>query len=298
MRSLPLVLLFLFSHLLLAQDPGPKVLVVTAHPDDESAFAAAIYKITHDLKGKVDMAIVTNGEGGYKYSTLAESIYGLDLTDEKVGREYLPAIRKREMLAAARVIGVRNVFFLDQFDKEYTLNVDSVFRYQWDVSNVKRRLGEIITMGNYDYIFALLPVPGTHGAHKGATILALETVSSLDRSRRPVVLGGSIEGRGEMPVDTFSGLSAYPLTSIRSAGPSFTFDRAQKFGFRDRLDYRIVVNWLIAEHKSQGTMQMGASTGEEKEKYWYFDMNDPARMAATQALFDKLAVNYFQQRKY
>ena len=45
---------------------GPKVLVITAHPDDETAMAATIYKITHELNGLVDQCVITNGEGGYK----------------------------------------------------------------------------------------------------------------------------------------------------------------------------------------------------------------------------------------
>ncbi|HEY3874454.1 MAG TPA: hypothetical protein VGM92_03180 [Candidatus Kapabacteria bacterium] len=32
---------------------APRVLIVDAHPDDEGAYAAAIYKITHDLHGTV-----------------------------------------------------------------------------------------------------------------------------------------------------------------------------------------------------------------------------------------------------
>ena len=51
------------------------------------------------MKGSVDLALITNGEGGYKYSTLAEDIYGLELTDEEVGRKYLPDIRKKELEA-------------------------------------------------------------------------------------------------------------------------------------------------------------------------------------------------------
>ncbi|MEW6736272.1 MAG: hypothetical protein AB1489_33575, partial [Acidobacteriota bacterium] len=73
-----------------------KVLIITAHPDDESTFAVTIYKITHEMKGKADIAIITNGEGGFKYSTFAEQVYTAELTDEKVGREYLPTIRKHE----------------------------------------------------------------------------------------------------------------------------------------------------------------------------------------------------------
>src|ERR1051326_1544551 len=53
----------LFIHAF-SQTAPPKVLIVIAHPDDESAFSATVYKITHELKGTVDLLMVTNGEGG------------------------------------------------------------------------------------------------------------------------------------------------------------------------------------------------------------------------------------------
>ena len=56
--------------------------VVAPHPDDEIAFAGALYKTSTLLDGRCDVAGITNGEGGFKYSTLAERIYGLELTDE------------------------------------------------------------------------------------------------------------------------------------------------------------------------------------------------------------------------
>ena len=105
---------------------GPKILIVTAHPDDETAFAATIYKITHDLNGFADILLVTNGEGGYKYSTLAEDIYGKELTDEQSGRTALPTIRKKELMAGGEYIGLRDYFFMDQQDTGYTLDADSV----------------------------------------------------------------------------------------------------------------------------------------------------------------------------
>ncbi len=40
---------------------GPKVLVVNAHPDDETSFPIILYKITHELKGTVDLALLTDG---------------------------------------------------------------------------------------------------------------------------------------------------------------------------------------------------------------------------------------------
>ena len=41
----------------------PKVLIVVAHPDDEYAFAATIYRITRELGGIADQVIITNGGG-------------------------------------------------------------------------------------------------------------------------------------------------------------------------------------------------------------------------------------------
>src|SRR5262245_2738962 len=89
----------------LAAEGGPRVLLVTAHPDDDALFAGAVYQITHALDGRVDVAVVTNGEGGYKYSDLSVPIYGIDLTDEKVARERLPGIRKKEMIAGGSIVG-------------------------------------------------------------------------------------------------------------------------------------------------------------------------------------------------
>jgi len=67
-------LLLCFSYLS-ASESNPKVLAVVAHPDDETQFAATLYKISHEMGGTVDVVMITNGEGGYKYSTLAEPIY-------------------------------------------------------------------------------------------------------------------------------------------------------------------------------------------------------------------------------
>ena len=69
-RSLALLILILFPLIEPAYSQSQseiKVLIITAHPDDETTFAATVFKITHDLKGKVDIVIITNGEGGYKY---------------------------------------------------------------------------------------------------------------------------------------------------------------------------------------------------------------------------------------
>lgn len=278
-------------------DSSLRVLIITAHPDDDFTVAATVYKITHDLKGRVDLALITNGEGGYKYSTLAESIYGVELTDEKVGREHLPTIRKRELMNGGAIIGIRDYYFLEQQDNAYTLDVDSVFAHVWDVAGTRARLREIIERGDYHYIFCLLPTPETHGHHKGATILALEVSQALPPARRPIVLGATTARKGDTAAMIFRGLPGKPLTSISADAPSFEFDRTRKFGFRDQLDYRIVVNWLVAEHKSQGTMQLLMNAGEI-ERFWSFDANGRAHAASTRALFERLERPMFETKRY
>ena len=279
-----------------ADGKGPRLLVVVAHPDDESGMAATIFRLTHGEDGVADYALVTNGEGGYKYSSLGNIIYGKELTDEKVGRRELPAIRKNELVEGGNIIGLRRYFFLDQQDHRYTLDVDSTLGEVWDVEWTTSRLAEIMRAGAYDYVFGLLPTPGTHGHHKGATILALRAAMRLPAATRPVVLGVSTASEGDS-VEPFTGLPGYPETTISSGLPSFEFDRRATFGFRNRLDYRIVVNWLIAAHKSQGTMQLAVNRSD-REEFWWFDGNDRSRFEQTEQMFRRLARPMFKELTY
>jgi len=280
-----------------AQESGPRVLVVTAHPDDESGFAATIYKITHDLHGVVDVALITNGEGGYKYSTLAEAYYGLDLTDEKVGRQYLPTIRKQELMNAGKILGVHNFYFFDQKDNRYMLSAHEALDSVWDTVLIQRRLHDILIAGNYDFIFTLMPVDSTHGHHKGATISALSAVSKLTGVKKPILLAGTISKKGDTATSQFRMLHDYPITELARSVPFFRFDRTTKFGYRNIMDYKIVVNWEIAEHKSQGTVQLGMNMGDY-EDFYYYKLNDPSGVEQTKKLFADLGVLHFKQRTY
>jgi LmbE family N-acetylglucosaminyl deacetylase len=265
----------------------PTVLVVTAHPDDDALFSATIYKVTHALGGVVDLAVVTNGEGGYRYSLLAEPIYGLRLTEESVGRAHLPGIRKRELLAGGAIVGIRNVFFLEQLDSAYTLDMSRIFGGEWDVAEVRRRLGEILARGRYGFLFLMLPTESTHAAHRASAILALEAVQAMPEADRPLALGGTVRLDGSPEPPPFAGLDGHPITRIRPGAQVFEFDRNQKFGFEGRLDYNIIADWVIAEHKSQGTMQLLAGR-QAVERYLYFDLNPESGLGRTRAFFDRL----------
>lgn len=285
MRKILLILL-LFSFELYAQQ-SPKVLVTIAHPDDDAVFAGVVYRITHHFDGIVDYALITNGEGGFRYSTLSESIYGLKLTDEEIGREHLPTIRKQELMNGGKIVGVRNYYFLEEQDHKYTLDIPEVLDSVWNTDRIKAELKRIILQNEYDYIFVLLPTETTHAHHSATGILTLEAVSELEPYQRPVVLGGYSSSLNDTVNFVYSGHTDFPITYVDVSDPVFQFDRTQKFGFNDRLDYKIIVNWLIAEHKSQGTMQLLMNRGDI-ENYVIFDMNDKSKIPQIELLFELL----------
>ncbi|CAN5503148.1 hypothetical protein BH11BAC1_BH11BAC1_01140 [soil metagenome] len=271
----------------MAQTTPPSVLIITAHPDDETAFDATVYKITHELHGKVDLALVTNGEGGYKYSTLAEAYYGLELTDEKIGRENLPRIRKQELMNAGKILGIRNYFFMDQLDRKYTTDERDPLDTAWDVGLIMVQLRRIMMNTKYDYVFCLLPTPGTHGHHKAATMLALQCVEQLPEENKPIVLAGSTSSKSDTVPFVFKQLKDYRETAIKENVPLFMFDRSAKFGYKDALSYKIVVNWAVAEHKSQGTIQ-NELYRDDLENFWYFNINSEKGIEKTRLLFEAL----------
>lgn len=301
MRHLKYIILFLFitaNTLTFSQITSPpKVLIVTAHPDDETGCAATVYAITHHLKGKVDLALITNGEGGYKYSTLAEDIYGLELTEEKIGREYLPSIRKRELLSAGKIIGIRDYYFFDQKDNRYTLDEREVLDSIWDINLIKHRLKDIISKNQYDFVFCLIPVPETHGHHKAATILALNVIKEFSENIKPVILAISVSKKADSLKYSFSELKGYPETKLAEGIKPFVFDRTRKFSFKNALDYKVIVNWEIAEHKSQGTMQLYMNEGDF-ENFLYFDINGKNGIDKTRNLFESLAKDFYKQKQY
>jgi LmbE family N-acetylglucosaminyl deacetylase len=297
-KFLPITLLLFLALASIAQiKTGPKVLVVTAHPDDETAMAATIYKITHELNGVVDQAVITNGEGGYKYSTLAEAYYGLELTDEKVGRENLPRIRKQELMNAGKIIGTNNIFFLDQKDAHYGLDEHEPLDTTWNVQWVTTRLKEIMTTTKYDYIFCLLPVPETHAHHKAAGLLALRTVQTLPANQRPIVLGVTGSSARDSATTQFQQLKNYNETRIDGKDYLYTFDKTVAFGYKNKLTYKVIVNWEIAEHKSQGTMQLAMNYGDY-ENYWYFAMNGPEGKEKCKAFFESLKKVPYKSKEY
>ena len=161
----------------MAFSQGPKVLVVTAHPDDETGFSVTMFKITKELKGTVDMAVMTDGGGGFADSQLGAIYFGLNLTDSIVARTHLPMIRKQEILNAGKIMGVRNIYFMEQPDDFYSTDINPyISGKNWNIPYVESRLDKLLAERQYDFVITMLPHNGQHGHHKTSVMMALRAV--------------------------------------------------------------------------------------------------------------------------
>lgn len=243
-----------------ARAAASRLLIVVAHPDDEYAFAATTYRLTHELGWTADQVIITDGESGFRYSALAEAVYGKALANEHDGRTNLPAIRKEEAKRAGKLIGVERHYFLDQRDLGFATERSSADYTNWDRAHVTEFVRGLLARERYDAVFTMLPTEETHAHHRAAASIAAEAVESLPEERRPLLLGAEARSRQDAGLP-FGG-----------SVPALVFDRTASFGYHDALNYQIVVNWVIAEHKSQGLFQRECGR-HELEEFWVLGGN-------------------------
>jgi LmbE family N-acetylglucosaminyl deacetylase len=289
-RILTLLALFLSTNLL-AQ--SPKVLVVTAHPDDETGFSVTMFKITHELRGIVDMAVMTDGGGGFADSQLGALYYGLNLTDSLVARTHLPMLRKQEILDAGKIMGVRNIYFMEQPDDWYTLDPQPyISGKNWEIPYVERRLDKLLADRDYDFVITMLPHAGQHGHHKTSVILALRAVQRFKGTHKPIIIAGSPMSATSKPID-YTQLEGFPETKINPQSPTFTLNRAFRFKENDKVSYKIVADWVISAYKSQGAIQENGIHKTDFEVYRFYDINDPKGISRVKQLFDALAKSGF-----
>jgi LmbE family N-acetylglucosaminyl deacetylase len=284
----PIILTSVSPLTLIAQEShqGPRVLVVMAHPDDESVISVTLYKIAKEQHGTVDLFVITDGEAGYKYSVLAESYYNLKLADERDGKANLPRIRKRELMNAGKILGVSNYYFLDQEDAHFGLNENEPLDTSWNVPRIKKQLKQVLLKNHYDYVFCILPDGNTHGEHKAATLLALNGIYSLPPDGRPIVLGALTQNKAD-PCFRFAQYKQYNNTKTVTDTPLFKIDRTASFSYKNRINYKVIANWEIAEHKSQGYTQMTMNDGD-LEEFWYFTLNGKHGIEKCSSFFNLL----------
>lgn len=287
-----------------AELDGPRVLAVIAHPDDEFAFAGALFKTATHLRGVSEILTITDGQGGFKYATFGALLHGLDLTDEAVGRRELPRLRLAEQVESAKLLGVRRLHYLGQRDHRYTTDLAEVLgrgAAVWDLAAVRRALDARLAAGAFDCVLVLAPTGETHAHHQAATLLALEAAARMPAATRPAVLCVEVEPALEAgstntpPVIPAATTAAHPLARV--VGGPFVFDRTQRFGHRERLDYRALIDAAIARHVTQGSMLLLMGQGE-REVYWLLGEPPPDAVARCEAWFARLAEQQFTPREY
>jgi LmbE family N-acetylglucosaminyl deacetylase len=222
------------------------------------------------MDGIVDQVIVTNGEAGHQYSAPAEAYYRLSIgVGQEASRKDLVRIRRREVLRAGRILGIRHHYFLNERDTGVTLDPRQGFGF-WDIERIRRGLLALLESEKYDLVFMLLPAPDTHGHHQTVAVLAIEAISSLKAEQRPGAVGVQTLASGAAHAEVFRGLEEFPLTRTTHPEPVWEFDRRTRMRCHHALEYSIVANWVTAEHKSQGMFQM-ESGRRTHESFWLFD---------------------------
>jgi len=88
--------------------------------------------------------------------------------------------------------------------------------------------------------------------------------------------------------ESYQTLSGYPVTAANTPEPQFHFDRDVHFGFNNSLSYEIVVDWVIAEHKSQGLFQ--TKCGQDRfENFWVFAISGGTATEQVAVLFQAIS---------
>ena len=152
------------------------LLVVTAHPDDETGMAAAMARYA-DAGKVVALAACTRGEGG----------------GNGTGKESGPAlgaVREAELRQCLAALGTKHLYFLDKTDFAYTESVRATFA-KWDHDDSLKRLVRLVRLLRPEVVCTMDPGPsgGQHGHHQAAGRLATEAFdAAADPSKFPELL--------------------------------------------------------------------------------------------------------------
>lgn len=141
------------------------LLVVTAHPDDESMMAATMARYA-DRGKTVSIVICTHGEGGGNG------------TGKELGVA-LGVVREGELRRCLGVLGTRYLYFLNQPDWAYTESVQATLA-KWGKDESLRRLVRLVRIMRPEVVCTMDPAPvgGQHGHHQAAGRLATEAFAA------------------------------------------------------------------------------------------------------------------------
>jgi hypothetical protein len=161
-------------------------------------------------------------------------------------RTYLPMIRKQEILNAGKIMGVRNIYFMEQPDDLYSTDITPyITGKNWNIPYIESRMDKLLAERQYDFIITMLPHAGQHGHHKTSIMMELRAVQRYKGPNKPIIIAGKAGREGMKPTE-FTMLEGFPETKIKVDAPKFTLNRAFRFAEIDKLSYKIVADWVIS----------------------------------------------------
>ena len=113
---------------------------------------------------------------------------------------------------------------------------------------------------------------------------------------KPIVLGAQTRNKTDS-VFKFAQYADFKQTHTLSDTPNFMINRLAAFSYKNRVNYKVISNWEIAEHKSQGATQMTMNNGDYEE-FWFFKMNGAAGMQKCAGRFSNLKITPDVPNKY
>lgn len=145
-----------------------RILVILPHPDDEVfPMSGTLAQYIHE-GAYVTYACLTLGEMGRNLGNPAFA-----------NRVSLPAVRKKELEASCRVIGIQDLRLLGYHDKTIEFEPHGP---------LDQKLLEIIQDVKPELIFTFYPGYGVHPDHNACGAAVIRAVAAMTASERPMVL--------------------------------------------------------------------------------------------------------------
>lgn len=191
------------------------ILLVVAHPDDETVVSSYLARAIFDQHKRVAVVYCTRGDSG----------------SNAAGREHgraLGLVREIEARRAMDFFGVQNVWFLDGRDT-YSQNV-LVSLGAWPSAVVLEQLVRIVRLTQPEVVITWLPdsVAGeNHGDHQAAGVLASE---AFDMAGDPAAFPAQLAAPIRQYEDALEGLSPWRPEKLYFFTDAFNTDFMQEHG--------------------------------------------------------------------
>jgi len=174
------------------------VLLVVAHPDDETGVSAYLAKLIDEHK-RVEVVYLTHGEAGHN----------------NMGPERGPslgAVRETEVRHALTTLGIANVWFLDGHDTPSQNVLQSLGR--WNHGLTLEEVVRMVRLTRPEVIITWLPgffIGENHGDHQASGVLATE---AFDSAADPAVFPAQLAAATKINETLLEGLRPWQAKKI------------------------------------------------------------------------------------